>query len=250
MTDVCLTAFACSGAAPCTSWAKQFVNPPRVVWVPGANSSQFETTGRLWSQDLLGFCSNRASIPKETINRIAVITFSAGWGFLYRLLYSPSAMLKVDTVILLDGMHTSHLDNAKYFANRCCEQGSPDGDPMMIMAHSQITPAYVSSKDTNSAIFAHALSRHPGPSNNIAPDYITNAQLDKPIRLGNQYGKHTFDHDPLVVQENVGNLWRLEYEGSDAAIHIYIATQLQPRLWRWLAERWADETVGVRNNRG
>jgi hypothetical protein len=169
------------------------------------------------------------------------VTFSAGWGFLYRLLKSNSAS-RINAVILLDGMHTNDLGGCKDFAERAA-LGGPSA-PFLVMAHSQIVPTYVSTKTTNTAIMQAAFGT--GIQGvNLAPDYVTNAVLDKPVTCGNQYGRRTFTTDPLCAQDNVGNAWRLEYDGASAAEHIYIAGHVQPRLWRWLGEVWNPVNVSV-----
>jgi hypothetical protein len=154
-----------------------------------------------------------------------------------------SAWQRVDAVILLDGLHTADLAPFTRFASAAAA-GDAAG-PMLVMAHSQIVPPYVSTKTTNTAVMAATIAACPGKDVDLAPEYVTSAQLDAPITLGNQYGRHTFDHDVLVEQDNVGNAWRLEYEGNSAAIHIYIAQLVQPRLWRWLGERWNNPATGV-----
>ena len=246
--DVVLTAFSCSNAAPCNEWAKRwFKEPPKVVWVPGADSLQFENAGTSAGQDLVAWAAAHAQCLPSEVRRIAAVTFSAGWGFAYRLMRSPTVGA-LDTVLLLDGMHTHDLGGPKVFAE-CAAHGDPT-NPTLIMAHSQIVPPFVPSKVTNTEIMGAAKACWPGGIAAVdAPDYVSHAALDAPVTCGNQYGKHTFTDDPLAAQENAGNCWRMEYAGNDAAIHIYIATVAQPRYWRWLAERWADPTAGVQPNR-
>ncbi len=238
--DICLTAFSCSGSAPCSLWAHEYFNEmPRVVWVPGTNSTQFEAVGTDAGRDLVGWAAQRAKCETRDVRRIAVVTFSAGWGFVHRLLNSP-ARQRIDSIILLDGMHTNDLTAAKLFAADAANKRT-----WLCMAHSQIKPPFVSTSITNREVMRGAYATGVQGCE-IAPEYVTSAVLDKPVTLGNQYGRRTFDHDPLVEQDNVGDAWRLEYEGDNAAIHIYCASFVQPRLWRWLGERWADTERGVR----
>ena len=246
--DIVLTAFSCSAAAPCGDWAKRwFKEPPRVVWVPGANSQQFENVGISAGQDLVAWAAAHAQCLPSEVRRIAAVTFSAGWGFAYRLMRSPTVGM-LDTVLLLDGMHTTDLGGPKVFAE-CAAHGAED-NPTLIMAHSQIVPPFVSSTTTNNEIMAAALACWPSPLPELmAPDYVSHAVLDQPVTCGNQYGKRTFTTDPLCKQSNCGNAWCLEYADASAAGHIYIATVAQPRYWRWLAERWAEPTAGVQPNR-
>ena len=241
--DICLTAFACSSAAPCGQWAKDyFASPPAVVWVPGNSSSQFEQVGQMAANDVVAWSAAHARCKADDVGRIAVVTFSAGWGFCYRLLKSAAARSRIDAIILLDGLHTRDLDGVKSF---CAEAAR--GGPMLVMAHSQIVPPYVSSTVTNTEVMGAAYATGlQGCS--VAPDYVSAAVLDgAPITLGNQYGHQTFDHDPLVQQDNVGSAWCLEYEGNNAGIHIYISTHVAPRMWRWLGERW-NQPEGIRAN--
>ena len=241
--DICLTAFACSSSAPCSQWAKDyFAEPPAVVWVPGNNSTQFEQVGQQAAMDVVAWSAFHARCKPEEVGRIAVVTFSAGWGFVYRLLKSAAARSKIDAVILLDGMHTRDLDGPKAFAASAAR-----GGPLLLMAHTQIVPPYVSTTVTNTEIMGAAYTTgRQGCA--VAPEYVSAAVLDAPVTLGNQYGHRTFDHDTLERQDNVGSAWCLEYEGASAADHIYCCLRVQPRLWRWLGERWADTTVGVQAN--
>lgn len=233
MIDVVLTAFSCGGSAPCGKWASElFDSPPTVVWVPGANSTQFEKIGRDSSQDIRAWAAAHARCPLGDLGRIAVVSFSAGWGFPYRLLLNPVAAESVDATIILDGIHTHDLSGFKKYAAR-----SATNQAFLAMAHSQITPPYVPTKITNREIMSAATASNPD-SCELAPEYITSVQLESPIHCGNQYGRQTYTTDPLVEQDNSGSAWRFEYQGSDAAIHIYIANYVQPRMWKLLADRW------------
>lgn len=231
--NVILTAFACGKSAPCERWASEMFDEPAAVgWVPGANSSQFEASGRDAAADVESWAAAKARCPADEVGRIAVVTFSAGWGFAYRLLLNSAASERVDSLIVLDGIHTHDLSGFKRFAAKAAT-----GSKMMVLAHSQIVPPYVPTKVTNREIMAAATQANPG-SCELAPDYVTSALLPGPIACGNQYGRETYQSDPLVEQDNSGGAWRLEYRGGNAAIHIYIANHVQPRIWRMLADRW------------
>lgn len=91
---------------------------------------------------------------KVTIGKIGLSSWSAGYGAVQRVLEGPLAS-RVDTVILLDGLHTgyTHTDGAKAtlapfvrFAERAA-----NGDAFMHVSHSSILPpGYASTTETAS----------------------------------------------------------------------------------------------------
>lgn len=246
MNNTILTAFSNPGSTIVAQWLQRFINPPTVVDIPGSNSTQFTQQGTIAQDDLSRYVHNRN--PKHN-GRIAVVTFSAGWGFLHALSQSPAAMGLIDTVILLDGLHTrARLEGLEAYVARA-SYGAPM-DPMVLLLHSQIIPPFISSKATNELLMRsakeHPRALQPPLELRPLPGHFTNPQLynlptPSPlnvVRLGNQYGHALYSADPIVDYDNAGNAWRVEYHGDNAAIHIYIAQYVQPRAWATLAERW------------
>lgn len=251
MNDTILTVFSSPAAPVVQQWLQRFHNPPRVVDVPGGNSNQFSAQGRIAAQDFPAYVHARN--PQHN-GRIAVVTFSAGWAFAHALSQSPAAMGLVDTIVLLDGLHsTLALEGLAAYAERC-SYGTP-ADPLLLMIHSQIVPPFVSAKHTNCKLMEAAKEGpncHTPPLELQAlPRYFTHpGECDLPapgpdnvLHLGNQFGRAMYAADPLADYDNAGNVWRIEYRGTNAAIHIYIANYVQPRAWAMLAERWNGEVA-------
>lgn len=238
--DAIVTAFACSKQAPCSEWAAQWFNEqPRVIWVPGANSTQFESVGGAIT-NLPSWVAQRSAGVQP--HRIAIVTFSAGWAFVHEILKRCSGA--VDSVILLDGLHSRDLAYWQMFAARAAKGDATS--PLLIMAHTHITPPFVATRVTNYKVFEAAIASNPNAESQLLPAYV-NVAPELPVTLGTDVGGHrTIAVDPLLDVSAVGGCWKLAYAGDDAAAHQYVAWHVQPRLWRWLAERWnADPDAGV-----
>lgn len=248
--DVILTAYACSAQSPCSVWAREmFEEEPIVLAVPGSGGN-FMKKGRQWSATGDAFrAALRELAPQHKdveIRRRAIVTFSGGWQLTHNILLQPKEQELLDACILEDGLHSDEVDHWVSFAKRAA-----GGKAWMMMAHSRITPPYVSSKITNGMVFRGAIADGSLPRLDQLPAYVANPLLpSEGIRIPvssvkDATGKvimpaetKVWTKDCLVDWDNRGNLYLLEYEGDDRPDHIYIAWQVAPRLWQMLADHW------------
>lgn len=237
MKDLIFAAYSCSALAPCRKWASAFFdNYPTVLEIPGNGSVVFSQAGTIIGNDLQGWLERRGH---DDPDRIAVVTFSAGWGFVHSLL-ATQARERIDTILLLDGLHTKErLEPWFEFGSRAA-RGGPQ-QPLLAMFHSQIVPPYVSAKAACQKVYSGAIARLETYSalSETPPDPLpTKVQFDRPRRIVTSYGSRIWTDEPLATWQGVGNLYRFEYAGNDAATHVYIAQHVQPLAWQMLADRW------------
>ncbi len=248
--DIILTAYACSAQAPCSSWAREmFDEEPIVLAVPGSGGN-FLRKGRQWSATGDAFRAALRELAPQyrdvEVRRRALVTFSGGWQLTHNLLLSEREQQLLDACILEEGLHSDEMDHWVNFAKRAA-----NGKAWMMMAHSQVTPPYVSSKITNEMVFNRAISEGSAPKCLELPDYLLNAMLpsegiripvasvkDATGRVVMPAQTKIWDKDCLVSWDNRGSLYLLEYEGDDRPDPLYIAWVTAPRLWRMLADHW------------
>ncbi|NJO18548.1 MAG: hypothetical protein HC877_23305 [Thioploca sp.] len=110
MTDIILCAFNCGGSFNCSEEAEKFSQPPKLVYIPGNGSNAFK-------QYAINNHKNDSVLDNilKDVGRVALITFSAGWGFTTEVLKSKKDRERIDTIILLDGLHQTTLDDWKAF---------------------------------------------------------------------------------------------------------------------------------------
>ena len=249
--DIIVAAFACGGKMKCRNEAEKFSEPPLVINVPGGSSAGFTKTAqtfRAQNSVLDNFFASRREMKKIKPRRVCIVSFSAGWAWTTGVLRAKKDIERIDTVIVMDGIHTPSLNAWFDFATLAAQGGN--NSPKLWLVHTQIKPPFVSAKTTNTKIIDTARERVGDDTPEIAiPDYIWDAQIENsPISIYSKIEKprHKLYHtDPLETFEHVGNVARFEYTGGKAQDHIYNAQYTQPRFWQWLREVWANSTSGV-----
>jgi len=257
--DVILTAYACSSQAPCSKWAKLFDEEPIILAVPGSGGT-FLKKGRQWGATGDAFRAALRELAPEhkdvEIRRRGLVTFSAGWQLGHHMLLNTKEQELLDAYILEDGLHSKDLDHWVNFATRAA-----NGDAWMALAHSQIVPPFVSTKETNEEVFRRAVERNdmssaPRTKLEALPDYLANPEIPSDgVKITVSAVKDTsgkvvmpaqtkvWEKDCLVSWDNRGNLYLFEYAGNDRPDHCYIAWNVAPRLWKLLAEHWNERTI-------
>lgn len=242
--DVIVSAFNCGGKMSCKKEAEKFKEPPLTLNVPGGSSSGFRATAsqyRAKNSVLDNFFAKNNVKPR----RVCLISFSAGWAWTTEVLRAKLDVPRIDTIIVMDGIHTPSLAGWYSYAELAAKGGKDA--PKLWMAHTQIKPPFVSAKTTNTKIVDHVSTC--GTNDVITiPSYIALAKLDSPVRVYSNIEKpkyKMFHKDPLTEMQAIGNVVRFEYEGGRAQDHIYNAQYTQPRFWQWLRETWKDKGTGV-----
>lgn len=242
--DVIINAFSCSAQAPCHKWSEEFFdNPPIVLNVPGSGGSSFRRKAIQWAKtgDVFSAALKelKPSLKNIKIRKRLLTTFSVGWTFADELLKFKKERNLLNSYLLLDGMHSSATKHWSEFAKRAVE-----GSAFMVMAHSSITPPFISARKSNSQIFDDALmmAESRGPAK-LIPKYISSAQIESgstKISLGKAGNlpaiTKIFKKDPLIGHKTSGSLTRLHYDGNDRPDHVYVAWHVSKKLWKWLGE--------------
>jgi hypothetical protein len=139
--------------------------------------------------------------------RIGLSSWSAGYGAVEEILRQPVGQERVDSVILLDGLHCDYagdgfvqatLDPFVRFAHEAA-----DGKRLMVVSHSSIIPPGYASTTETANFLIHELGGHPHPAHARATDpmglelvsrydegnfhvrgYAGNAELDHCAQVG------------------------------------------------------------------
>ena len=238
--DVIVTAFACGGKMKCRKEAEKFKEPPIILNVPGGSIEGFVKTAQTFrakNSVLDNFFASRRELKKIQPRRVCIVSFSDGDAWTTSVLRANKDIKRIDTAIVMDGVHTHNLKAWIDFAKLAAVG---ENAPKLWLAHTQLT------KKTNAKIVEKVNN-----TNNqqiIIPDYIKNAQIENSISVYSktERPKHKLYHiDPLCSFESFGNVARFEYDGNKEQDQIYNAQYTQPRFWQWLREIWADPTTGV-----
>lgn len=243
--DIIITAFACGGKMKCQEEAAKFADPPLVINVPGGSQTGFRNTAQKYRKNntiLDNFLKNYAK--DVTPRRICLVSFSAGWSWSTEVLRAPADPARIDTVLVMDGIHTRSLDCWFNYAELCLKT-----DAKLFLAHTQIKPPFISSTATNTNIINHAREIGTNKDPITIPEYIWDVTLESPISVYSNIENpktKTYSKDPLDSFEAVGNVARFEYEGGKAQDHIYNAHYTQPRFWNWIRNLWANPDYGVK----
>jgi hypothetical protein len=97
----------------------------------------------------------RQGVPRAKIGRIALSSWSAGYGAILRILKNEGLAAKIDAVILLDGLHVGYredgslnwqsIDPFQAFAERAIR-----GEALFVVTHSNIKPVdYLGVRETS-----------------------------------------------------------------------------------------------------
>lgn len=98
--------------------------------------------------------AKRAGAPRATSGRIALSSWSAGFGAIEQILSQPVGRQVVDSVILLDGLHSGYvgqsLDKERMAPFARFAQQASEGNRMLFVSHSSIlTTGYASTTETS-----------------------------------------------------------------------------------------------------
>lgn len=103
----------------------------------------------------------KRGIPNAKLGRIALSSWSAGYGAILRILKNEGLASKIDSVVLLDGMHVGYredgalnwmsIDPFQAFAARAI-----NGETLFVVTHSNIEPVdYLGVKETSDHLLEH-----------------------------------------------------------------------------------------------
>lgn len=235
--DIIITAFSCGGKMKCKKEALLFKDPPLILNIPGGSKDGFIKTAKSIKDkgSILDPLFNAKNINPR---RVCLISFDVGWSWVTEVLRCKKDLSRIDTILIIDGIHTSSLQAWIKYAKLAVE-----GDSRLWMVHTQNQPAQgTSARTTNAKIAKRVKLELPIIT---VPDYILNVEpFEKPITI---YSKHDtpkrkiYQKDSLCLFEQYGNLVRFEYQGNKTQDQIYTTQYVQPIFWKWLRELWEAE---------
>jgi hypothetical protein len=183
----------------------------------------------------------RLGLEKPRIRRIALASWSAGYGSLSQILSSRSRFDRVDAVLLMDSLHGSFAPGSKTevypphikpfvdFARRAAA-----GEKLMLVTHSTIeTDGYASTTQTSNALLAAlGIDRRAVTSRASSP---------KPV----QFREALWAFPPgerrwlsIASEARQGNLTVLGCNGNGKGDHIAHLAQMSETVLPPLVERW------------
>ncbi len=96
-------------------------------------------------------------MPERALGRLALSSWSAGYGAIYRILARQDAAQRVDAVLLSDGLHAGFDDKFRNHVNAlqmapfdAYAERAVRGDALMAITHSAIVTTYASTTETAS----------------------------------------------------------------------------------------------------
>lgn len=241
--DVIISAFSCGGKMKCTKQAETFKEPPALINVPGGSLEGFKQTSKQYLKNGSILDSLLASkMNKIRPRRICLISFSDGWSWISNILKLEKDINRIDTIIILNGIYSNSLNHWKNFAIKASNKKTN----LWLIHNKCKLEKGTAPKTTNNKLF-NLIKR--SKQNIIIPDSILNASLEKiptSIYSKEESPKHKlYQADTLEKTQVAGNLVNLGYSGDRKQDQIYLQQYVQPRLWYWLRDIWADPTVGT-----
>lgn len=193
--------------------------------------------------EIIAKIEKRASEQAGTelkVRRVALSSWSAGYGALHSLLNDESVFSRIDAVLVLDGIHggfvpdgtrTVHPSVVAPFVKFAKEATA--GKRLMVITHSAIETAdYASSTETASAILAAVgANREPVDASQSPPPMEFREAVEAfPIR----------EVKWLKIQSKgeLGDLHVFGYTGQDKSDHIAHLAQMSVTVLPWLKRRW------------
>ncbi|APR82310.1 Hypothetical protein A7982_07659 [Minicystis rosea] len=180
----------------------------------------------------------RRGLAGARLGRLALVSWSAGYGAVLRILSQPALAERVDAVLMLDGIHIGRVPGRRAPA---VDQIAPyerfarwavSGSKLFTITHSDIAPdAYVGARDTTDVLLRRLdVLRAADGEEGAVPDIpAANGVLSKPFRV---------PLSPLTIAEK-GQLRVRGYAGDQADHHILhlleMGTIALPDLARWWA---------------
>ena len=243
--DIIISANACGGKMKCTIEAEKFSQPPIVLTVPGGGTSEgfrrlaqgYRMNHSVLDRFLSVQLGRKGLFKKVKPRRIFLVSYGDGWPWVAEVLRSKKDVLRIDTVLVMNGITTRSLKAWTEFAVRAEPRNNA---PKLWLVHNQLKGVSPAHKRIINAAKDAGLA--------VAPSYFDEPSEIFPIKV---YSKNErpkiklFHSDPLAEMERAGNVARFEYAGKTAHDELYVVHHVQPRFWHWLRHLWKDTYSGV-----
>jgi hypothetical protein len=163
-------------------------------------------------------------LPGATPGRVAISSWSAGFGAVSAILKVPENAERIDAVILADGLHTSYLDEKRHVLNDAplakyvrVAEAAMRGDKLFAITHSSIpTAGYPSATET-----VHELLKLTG-----LPKSATS------IMVGARNMKE-------IYESHLGSFHVKGFEGTQAKDHVDQIHSMGDTVFPYLRDRWS-----------
>lgn len=211
---------SCSYGIGSTGYARAFADPAR-----------FDTL----MTRLLGAVAKDAHLPPLRLRRLALVSWSAGFAAVSRILRAPRWYDATDTVVLLDSLH------ARYDAEHEVDASSlqrfvrfatdaKDGKKTMVLTHSSVTPpGYASTRETAAALLGEV---------GVVATAVTDAEPPFPVAANTAAPARTRRPMELATTADQGGLHVRGFRGAGPRDHFDHLHLLDDTLRSWVVPRW------------
>jgi hypothetical protein len=238
--DVIISALACGGKMSCRKQAAEFAEPPVVININSSTGVPTEGATVQGFKQVAKTLKTNKSVLEVLLatqakniqpRRVCLVSHLEGWGFIHEVLKTDDYK-RIDTIICLEGPNARSVDNWKRYYQKTKGR--------LWLAHTKKASC------ENSVI---EICRFLPTTNNCrktikVPDYISKPIFDKSISIyskGETPKTKIYHQDTLCFTETTLRVVNLGYEGQSTQDQMYIQQYVQPRLWRWLREIWAND---------
>ena len=185
--------------------------------------------------------ARQLGVADAKIRRVAVSSWSAGYGAVYRILQSDENFQRIDALMMLDGLHLGYVDEAKGTVDerhlapfvRFAEAASGN-KKLFILTHSEIrTHGYASARRTADILFAQlGGTRRPVDPATSSPAKVDFAEARKAL-------PRTFDQWLEATSTGtIGDFHVWGYSGRSPEHHMAHLVQMSVTVLPKLVERW------------
>lgn len=187
----------------------------------------------------------RMGLQRPRVERVALTSWSAGYGALYHILRSRSRLDRVDALLLMDSLHASYspsgtgVDDASLAPFVSFAKRAIAGEKLMVLTHARIdTHGYASTQESADAL----LQRLELVREDVEPEQASPPEVELEVaRSAFPAREQNWMQVVTAVHEN--NFHLLGCTGNDKPDHIAHLAQMSTSVLPHLAERWsATET--------
>ncbi len=182
----------------------------------------------------------RRGLDNPRIRRIAMLSWSAGYGAVRGILSHPESAARIDSALVLDGIHahlfpnSNKIDEAEVDAYEGFARRAADGDALFVVTHNHIVPeggklASVT-RTTQLVLDRLGMTRVPTAGSVLAPRLTANEKVYS--------GRHSFDMQLESVSERGGFVVRA-FSGRDPNDHVSHLMCMVPLALAPLVARWS-----------
>ncbi|MFO0677477.1 MAG: hypothetical protein U0169_13160 [Polyangiaceae bacterium] len=220
----------------------------------GPYTAAFEDTYRFGRMvgAIVAAAKSITKVPTIHRGRIALVAWSAGYGSIQEILKDARYREWVDTVVLLDGLHTGHLKGdgegprpvdgrpISMFTRFAKEAAA--GRKTMVITHSSIVPeGYASTTETVQFVANEVGAKR--SEERFLPE-LPESKVPATLEIDMDGGVSPAT-TPMkqIFRADVGRFHALGYEGTEARDHIRHLRLLDEILTAWVVPAWSTDSA-------